>query len=78
MTIDAKTQERLDWLAENDIITSICYGPSEGLGVIWTVNCMTFHSQEFARPQQAHTFDHAVEIAVKHSIKLGFVEGPPP
>jgi hypothetical protein len=76
--IDPKTQARLDWLAARDIVTSIAYGPAEGLGVIWTVNCMTFYSQEFARPQQAHSLDHAVEIAVKHSIKLGFVEGPPP
>jgi hypothetical protein len=76
--IDPKTQERLDWLAARDIVTCVCYGPAEGLGVIWTVYCMTLYSQEFARPQQAHTFDHAAEIAVLHSINLGFVEGPGP
>ena len=78
MSLDPKTQERLDWLAVRGIATSICYGAMEGLDTVWSVNCMTLYSQEFARPQAAHSFDHAVEIAVKHSIKLGFVEGPPP
>ena len=78
MAIHPKTQARLDWLADRDIVTSICYGKASGLGVIWTVNCMTSDAREFARPVQAHTFEHAVEIAVLHSIKLGFVEGPEP
>jgi hypothetical protein len=73
-----KTLERLHWLADRDIVISVCYGPSEGLGVIWTANCMTFHGQEFARAQRAVSFDQAVEIAVRHAVKLGFAEGPVP
>jgi hypothetical protein len=76
--MELKTQERLDWLAVNGICTSITYGPSEGHGIIWTVNCLSPKYLDFEKPLQAHTFDHAVEIAVLHSIKLGFVEGPVP
>jgi hypothetical protein len=78
VSIDPKTQARLDWLAVNGICTSITYGPSEGRGIIWTVNCLSPIYLDFERPERAHSFDHAVEIAVIHSIKLGFVEGPPP
>jgi hypothetical protein len=77
-TLTGRTQERLDWLAINGICTSITYGPAEGFGIVWTVNCLSPDGQDFARLQMAHSFDHAVEIAVLHSIKLGFVEGPGP
>jgi hypothetical protein len=77
-SINPKTQERLDWLAIRGICTSVTYGPAEGFGIVWTVNCLSRHGTDFERPLQAHSFDHAVEIAVLHSIKVGFVKGPAP
>jgi hypothetical protein len=78
MALSRQTQERLDWLAERDICTSITYGPSYGHGIIWTVNCLSPVYLDFEQPLKAHSFDHAVEIAVLHCIKLKFVEGPAP
>jgi len=78
MTLDPKTQERLDWLAIRGICTSITYGPAEGYGIVWTVNCLSPDYLDFDQPLQAHSFNHAVEIAVLHSINLKFVEGPAP
>jgi hypothetical protein len=74
-TLHPKTQARLDWLAAQEIVISIAYGEAEGLGVIWSVNCLTRNDEEFARPQRAHDFDGAVRIALLHCIKLNFVDG---
>ena len=76
--IDAKTQQRLDWLADRGICTSITYGPAAGIGIVWSVNCLSPVLLDFEHPQQANSFDHAVEVAVLHSFLMGFVEGPLP
>jgi hypothetical protein len=75
---EPKTLERINWLVHHGIVTSIAFGPSKWSGTEWSVTCLGPGGQEFDRPQQAADFDHAIEIAVLHSIKLGFVEGAAP
>jgi hypothetical protein len=77
----AETQRILDQMARAGFCVSLVYGPSGNYGpagesreIWWSVNVMNPALEFFERPQLARDFDHAVEIAVVHCRKLGWLD----
>lgn len=68
------TQQTLDYLADNGILTSVCYGDSASQGRYFSIDiCLTSKSLVLEMPQKATSFVHAVEVAYKEAIRLGWI-----
>ena len=67
------SQQTLDYLANRDIITSVCYGPCGDKGIMFSVNVLTGDGDSFSRPFAASSLEHAIDIAYSECVGRGWV-----
>ncbi len=78
------TQQTLDYLADNGILTSVIYGngqnelsPDGNEGRYFSVDiCLTSKGRVLEKPQTATSFIEAVQIAYKEAIRAGWISEP--
>jgi hypothetical protein len=51
---------------------SVCCGPCGASPFAWTVQVLSLDGREFDRPYAAHSFAHAIEIAVAEIHRRGW------
>ena len=66
-------QQTLDYLANHNIITSVCYGPCGDKGIMFSVDVLTEDAESFNRPFAARSFGHAIDIAYSECVGRGWV-----
>ena len=61
-------------LADAEIVTSVCFGPRQGEGNMWTVQCYKADTrEEFENPYAANDFLHALMVAETESRDRGWI-----
>ncbi|MHC4748970.1 MAG: hypothetical protein ACYTFW_03765 [Planctomycetota bacterium] len=69
------TQQTLDYLADNGILTSVVYGDAGNKGRWFSVDiCLASQGLVLEKPQMATSFIEAVQIAYKEAVRLEWVK----
>ena len=55
---------QMEQIGRAGFTVSVCCGPCGDSPFAWTVQVLSRDGQEFDRPYAAHSFAHAIEIAV--------------
>ena len=76
-------KNKFDRLAQNGMLISICYGPSQNMGIMWSVDVLTqvwsvdVLTQEgrcFNRPFYANDLEHCLDIAIQECTERGWLK----
>lgn len=82
ITNEMNTQQILNYLADNGILTSVVYGDAqneltpdtENQGRYFSVDiCLTSKRLTLKTPRMASSFIEAVQIAYKEAVRLGWI-----